>query len=117
MTVKQRIGLVKLGVDIEKVLDTFCGDEDTYISCLRKFLKDENYDKMISSIETKDVKRAFEAAHSLKGVSGNLGFGNLYKEVSVITEVFRESSFAYNENNLMNIKAYYNEIIETIESL
>jgi len=117
MTVKQRISLVKLGVDIEAVLDNFCKSEDTYLSCLDKFTKDLNYVKMLASIESRNASKAFEAAHSLKGVAGSLGFGDLFKEVSEITEVFRAGSLDYDPENLQAIKDNYVKIINTINSL
>lgn len=36
-----------------------------------------------------DAKEAFVAAHTLKGVSQNLGFDNLYEPAVVVTEALR----------------------------
>ena len=117
MTVKQRISLVKIGVDIEAVLDTFCDDEETYLVCLQKFVKDANYDNLIKAIEEGNPTKAFEAAHSLKGVTGNLGFTELYEQFVVITEVFRAGKIDYDPDNLSEIKRLYKIVTETIESL
>lgn len=117
MTVKQRLDLVRLGVDLEAVLDVFCNNEEAYIVCLHKFAADKSYNCMLDAIRNNDVDKAFEAAHSLKGVSGNLGFTELFDEVAIITEVFRNKSMDYDINNLENIRNNYKKVIDIIENI
>lgn len=57
-----------------------------------KFLSEQSYDKLRMTIENNDYVGAFNAAHSLKGVSRNLGFERLGNSSSDITEYLRNSN-------------------------
>lgn len=109
--------LMFLGVNLEETLERFIDNEDLYFRCLNKFLDDKNYAEMIRCIEAKDAEGAFEASHALKGVSANLGLDKLYSQVKIIVEVFRGGNLDYDENNLQQIKNYYEEVIETIKTM
>lgn len=54
-----------------------------------KFLDDESMDKLEAAMAAGDAESAFMAAHTLKGVSQNLGFDNLYEPAVVVTEALR----------------------------
>lgn len=54
-----------------------------------KFLDDESMDKLEAAMAAGDARAAFMAAHTLKGVSQNLGFDNLYEPAVVVTEALR----------------------------
>lgn len=55
-----------------------------------KFLSDPSYRNLSASLERENYEEAFRAAHSLKGVSQNLGFQRLGSSSSALTEVLRE---------------------------
>ena len=57
-----------------------------------KFLSDSSYEVLCRSFEEGDYAEAFRAAHSLKGVSQNLGFLRLVASASALTEYLRNSS-------------------------
>lgn len=117
MTVKQRLMLVRLGVDVESILDSFCNNDEAYINCLKKFINDQSYNRMLQGIEKSNATEAFEGAHSLKGISGNMGFAELYNETATITEVFRTGNLDYEVDNLDKLKQAYERVIETINTL
>ena len=53
------------------------------------FLNDDSYPKLEQALKEENVKEAFRAAHTLKGVCQNLGFTNLYQPTYELTEVLR----------------------------
>lgn len=53
------------------------------------FLNDDSYPKLEQALKEGNVKEAFRAAHTLKGVCQNLGFTNLYQPAYELTEVLR----------------------------
>lgn len=55
-----------------------------------KFLDDGSYDELQEAMEKGQRETAFRAAHTLKGVCGNLSFSRLQDSVSKLTEVLRE---------------------------
>ena len=57
------------------------------------FLNDVSYEQLKAAIDNKDCEAAFKAAHTLKGVAGNLSMKKLAKTVSDMTEEFRAGNF------------------------
>lgn len=76
------------------------GDYDEAIGRLRseklvqkfvlKFLNDQSFELLCSSMESKNYEEAFRAAHTIKGVCSNLAFTQLLQFSSQLTELLRE---------------------------
>lgn len=71
--------------DVSRRLPTL-GMVEKYI---KKFADDLSFSQLCGAFENSDMSAAFVAAHTLKGVAGNLGFGNLFRSASAITEALR----------------------------
>lgn len=56
---------------------------------LEMFFSKNVYNDIISSYESKDFESLFKAAHSFKGVTGNLALIPLFEISSIITEATR----------------------------
>lgn len=82
--------LEESGADVDVTLKRFMGNEAIYMKFILKFLDDKNYDAIMDSLEKQDYAGAFAGAHSLKGVSGNLGLNPVYEASSQITELLRD---------------------------
>ncbi len=54
-----------------------------------KYPGDPSYQQLADALKAKDWTLAFRAAHTLKGVSQNLGFDQMYVSSQVITEALR----------------------------
>lgn len=117
MTAEQTVKLEMLGVDIDETLERFVDNEGLYFRCLNKLIDDKNYENMNNAISEKNSQAAFEAAHALKGVTANLGLNKLYKEMKIITEVFRAGSIDFDSQNMEKIIECYEEAIATIKTL
>ena len=57
-----------------------------------KFLDDGSFDELCRQMATGSRQEAFRAAHTLKGVCANLGFGRLLSSSSRLTELLRPES-------------------------
>lgn len=57
---------------------------------LSKFLADESFTDLCQAFEEKDYPKAFKAAHSLKGVSQNMGLDPLSAPAIELTEELRD---------------------------
>ena len=64
-----------------------------------------------------NVEEAFGAAHTLKGVCLNLGFDNLYKASSAITEIFRAGELAGAEEAFEEVEKQYNITVNAIKAM
>ena len=68
------------------------GNEALYLKLVATIPGEANFDKLKDSLAAKDLKAAFEAAHALKGVLGNLSLTPLYTKVAEITELLRSGT-------------------------
>lgn len=78
------------GGDYEDTMKRFMGSEPTYLRILKMLLQDENMGKLEQALAEGDLAAGFEAAHTLKGVSANLGLTPLCRSVCRIVEPLRE---------------------------
>ncbi len=81
--------LTAYGADMPGINARFMGDYDLYVTCLSMLLSDGAFATLGEALRAGDAKRAFEAAHSLKGVIGNMGLTPLYRLVCVLVEEVR----------------------------
>lgn len=77
------------GGDYDVTMSRFMGKETLYMKILGMMFQDENLKKLGTAIEENDLDAAFEAAHTLKGVAGNLGPTPFYDSVCRIVEPIR----------------------------
>lgn len=56
---------------------------------ISKFLEDKTFETLCNGMEAGNRNEAFAAAHTLKGVSGNLAFTALFEASSLLTETLR----------------------------
>ena len=60
-----------------------------YLRFLDMFFQDESFQQLENALDAGDLKDAFAAAHTLKGVAGNMGLTPFYEAVCVIVERLR----------------------------
>lgn len=58
-----------------------------------KFLSDQSFQLLESSLKAGNYEEAFRAAHTLKGVAQNLSFTKLYQSSHEITEALRTKNY------------------------
>lgn len=81
--------LRKWGCDVDGALERVVGDEELYRDCLQSIARDEAFFALGDALRAGDVGRAFDHAHTLKGVLANLGLTPLYDIVVCIVEPLR----------------------------
>lgn len=80
---------VQAGIDYDEGVARFVGHADMYERFLRQFLADPGYAALEQAMAAGDVEAAFQAAHSLKGVTGNLSLNALYRRLIPLTDALR----------------------------
>ena len=78
--------LKSYGANTAEGLARCMNNEAFYLRLVGMGLKDVNFDKLQNAVASGNVKDAFEAAHALKGVLGNLALTPLLDPVSEMTE-------------------------------
>ena len=91
MDEKFRRQMEENGADVATTLKRFMGNETIYLKFIMKFLDDKNYEAIKDGLMQNDYEKAFTGAHSLKGVSGNLGLNPVYEAASEMSELLRNA--------------------------
>ncbi|MEG0780829.1 MAG: Hpt domain-containing protein [Oscillospiraceae bacterium] len=81
------------GADTIGALERLVDDEALYSDCLQLFLRDEGFTALPEAIAHRDYSAAFESAHTLKGVAGNLGLTPLFVAICDIVEPLRRGEY------------------------
>ena len=81
--------LKEFGANVDEGLGRCMGSEALYLKLVGSVSEEQNFEKLSTSIEAKDFDAAFEAAHALKGVLGNLSITPLFDKVNEMTELLR----------------------------
>lgn len=68
---------IRCGIDYDEGVARFVGRSDLYEEFLKKFLTDPTFPALEAAMQAKDLPAAFTAAHTLKGVTGNLSLNVL----------------------------------------
>lgn len=81
--------LREFGADTEKGLAMCMGNEALYLKLVSSVPSEPTFDALSRAVAERDLDAAFDAAHALKGVLGNLSLTPLYEKASQITELLR----------------------------
>lgn len=81
--------LQAFGANTAEGLSRCLGNADFYLRLVSMACAEESFTRLEQAVAEGDLQRAFDAAHSLKGVLGNLALTPLYEPVVEITELLR----------------------------
>ena len=106
------------GGNYEEVISRLRTDERV-AKFLRRVLDDGSYQLLIDSVATNNVDEAFRAAHTLKGVCGNLSITQFGESSSALCEYLRENRVIDGEvmKMLEPVKADYELTVSSIRQL
>lgn len=71
----------------------------------------------IVSLADGDATRAFEAAHTLKGVAGNLSMTRLFQQADRLTEDLRRQDLGAAKDSMPELEEQYAHIISALREL
>lgn len=77
------------GANTKEGLERCMGNEALYLRLVNIFLNDTSFEKLKEALQINDLDAAFQAAHALKGVLGNLSLTPLYEIILEMTELLR----------------------------
>lgn len=105
------------GMDLDGTKARFANMEPLVKKFLRKFPADPSFRELSAAVEAGDYPTIERAAHTLKGVAGNLGFTELFDVNQKIVDAVRSQ---HNENIQMYFqkdKELYENITAALEQL
>ena len=107
--------LKSIGIDVDSTLERFMNNEGLYKKFLLKFPNDNNIDILMEQIKNKDYSVAATTAHTLKGVTGNLGLTPLYEKVTGIVNDLRNGVYDNLEEDCECVVNRYKEFCDVLE--
>ncbi|CVH75658.1 Hpt domain protein [Coriobacteriaceae bacterium CHKCI002] len=105
------------GIDHREAMERFCGNEALYERLALKFLDDPHFAELEQALSDKDAQAAYRAAHSLKGVAGNLSLRRLYDQTCRLCDALRASDLDAAERILPDARAAYSAVRRTLRRL
>ncbi|MCQ2080304.1 MAG: Hpt domain-containing protein [Lachnospiraceae bacterium] len=79
-----------MGEDYDEVIGRLKKDERIE-KFLIKFLETKEYNQVVEALKNDDIKAAFESAHTIKGLSLNLGFSKLGSACALFCDNIRDN--------------------------
>lgn len=108
-----------IGSNFERAVTRMCNKESMLAKFAKKFPSDPTYTGLIEAFESGDMPTAFRMAHTLKGLSLNLGLDKLQESSSELTEALRNTEVpADNAPELLEqVKKDYEMTVNAINSV
>ena len=82
-----------------------------------KFLDDPTFALLEKSLTEENVDEAFRAAHTLKGITQNLGFSQLSPLAIEITEILRQGTMDGTDTLFPQLKETYDMTVACIKEV
>lgn len=114
MTVKDFYDLTGGGYDV--MISKFKSDA-TITSFLKIFKRDKSYAELTEKLEADDMRGAFAAAHTLKGVTLNLNLEGMINPVVAVVEALRAGNLSGAKGKFPALKAAYEKVNVTLSEL
>ena len=103
--------LNECGIDYAEGLNRFMNNEALFEKFLLKFPDDTSYQELTAALARGDCQAAFRAAHTLKGVAGNLSMKRLFEKVAAQTEQLRGGNLEAGQLMMEEIAPLYDRIV------
>lgn len=102
--------------DLNRAMERFLNNEAFYERCFGKYLADNSFNALGEALKTDNATEIFNHAHTLKGVTANMGITPVYDEVCIIVEAVRDSSIVPEglDVHYKNILDYYKRLQEMV---
>lgn len=105
------------GANYDLTMNRFIHNEAMYLKLLNKLPADPNLLRLEKALERGDLSDAFEAAHTLKGVAGNLGLTPLFNAVSAIVEPLRAGKVLESTELFQTVRQEFGQVEALLEAV
>ena len=117
MTEAHREQLTAAGIDVADAMERFMNNEALMLKFLLRFSEDQSMSHLRLAMERQDADGAFEAAHTLKGVAGNLSMTGLFHQTSAVVEHLRNRDLAAPAGAMAALEAQYARVMAALAAL
>ncbi len=102
------------GANVDEGIKRCVNNEEFYLEMVNKALSDPYFDRLVRSVGENNLDDAFEVAHALKGVLGNLELTPIFEPVSEMVELLRNRTDTDYTSYLDKIKEKKDELVNLI---
>ncbi len=106
-----------IGSDYNEIAGRLMDNEAFIVKLVKKYEEDNNCERLEEALREEDYETAFDAVHSLKGLSANLGFTRLYKASFELTETLRAEKYDGVTDLSREVFNAHKEVIDNIKKL
>lgn len=110
MTDQIKEKLNQAAIDAETAIERFMGNEGLYLKYLCRFSEDDTYQELQKALDSSDCQNAFVAAHTLKGVCGNLGMERMTAVLTKQVEYLRKDDMQNAEELMKELQEAYVQV-------
>lgn len=107
--------LEKFGANVDEGLARCMNNDTFYFGLVKKAAEDTSVEKLEAALAAGDLETAFETAHTMKGVLGNLSITSIYQPICEITELLRARTEMDYGEYVKKIKNKYEELRKLCE--
>lgn len=104
-------------IDYDEAMERFGGNTALYERLALKFLDDPHFEMLENALASGRIEEAHRAAHSLKGVSGNLSFRDLFRATRAISDSLRDGDPDTAKATMPQARKAYAAVQETLKEL
>lgn len=105
------------GIDYDAGVARVMGESGLYENLLTKFLDDTNFQELKAALEEQNIKQAFNKAHTLKGITGNLSLVLLHDCVVPLVDNLRCGNLAEAINSFQTVQVQYDTVVKALKSM
>ncbi len=113
----KREALKEVGVDYTAGVLHFAGKEELYVKYLRKYGEDHHLQDAVAAYEKTDYKEVLDQIHALKGLSGTLGFYQMFQSASAIVTDLRREEYQTIGEQLKQMQLHQKKLLVAIEAI
>lgn len=109
--------LAPYGIDYVDAMERFEGNEALFERLALKYLNDTHFAGLVAALEVKDFDDAYNQAHSLKGVAGNLSLRALYEAATFESDALHAGEYEAAEKHLPQVEEAHKLAVKGLEAL
>lgn len=106
-----------IGSDYDDTVRRIGGEENVH-KFLKMFKDDPSFERLSKALSANDAEGSFRSAHTMKGVTINLGFTKLYNASAELTEALRDAPSADGTAEMYErVKKEYSAVMDYLNTL
>lgn len=106
--------LEQAGIDVEEAAARFMNNDGLMMRFLLKFPQDQNFENLRRALAAGDAEGAFKAAHTLKGVAGNLSLKEVYAQAAILSDTLRGGDLVTAAAQMPPLEAAYRRVVDAL---